>query len=56
MAAADMARALMRNILFFAGEGELVRRIFQTACDFISRVPCERLVFKPDPDVWEMIV
>lgn len=56
MAAADMTRALMRNILFFAGERELVERVFQSACDFVHRVPAERLVFKPDPGVWEMIV
>jgi hypothetical protein len=56
MAAVDATKALLRNILFFAGERELVRCVFQSACDFVQRVPAEQLVFRPDPDVWEMIV
>ncbi|MGD0500593.1 MAG: hypothetical protein ABSC23_19400 [Bryobacteraceae bacterium] len=55
MAAADMTMALLRNILFFAGKRELVGSVFQSACDFVHRVPIEKLVFRPDPGVWEMI-
>lgn len=53
--AAGAAHALLRNILFFARDPELVRKIFQSACDFVHRVPVSRLVFTPDPSVWEMI-
>jgi len=52
---ADAARALLRNILFFAEDAELVRLVFQSALDFVSRVPVRRLVFAPDSRVWELI-
>jgi hypothetical protein len=48
-------RALMRNILFFAADRELVNRVFDTACHFASVVPALRLVFVPDARVWETI-
>jgi hypothetical protein len=53
---AEAARALLRNILFFAQDEELVQMVFQTVCDFVRRVPVRRLVFTPDPRVWELIV
>jgi hypothetical protein len=46
---------LMRNILFFADDPELVKLVFQTACEFASLVPMHRLVFVPDHRVWEII-
>jgi hypothetical protein len=52
---ADALRGLMRNILFFAEDQELVGRIFQTACEFVERVPAQRLTFQPDARVWSMI-
>jgi len=52
---AEAARGLLRNILFFARDEELVRMIFQTVCDFVRRVPVRRLVFTPDVRVWELI-
>jgi energy-coupling factor transporter ATP-binding protein EcfA2 len=52
---ADAARALLQNILFFAQDSELVRLVFQSAVDFVSRVPVQRLVFTPDARVWELI-
>ena len=52
---AEAARALLRHILFFAEDAELVRQVFQSAFDFVSRVPVRRLVFAPDPRVWELI-
>jgi hypothetical protein len=51
----EAARALLRNILFFAEEPKLVHAVFQSACDFVHRVPVYRLVFAPDPGAWEMI-
>jgi hypothetical protein len=48
-------RELMRHILFFAHDPELVELVFQTVCDFVKRVPVKRLVFKKDASVWELI-
>lgn len=47
--------ALLRNILFFAEEEELVRLIFGSACAFVNRVPVQRLTFFPDRRVWSLI-
>ena len=52
---AEAARALLRNILFFAQDEELVRLVSQSAFDFVSRVPVRRLVFAKDAGVWELI-
>jgi len=51
----EAARELLRHVLFFAQDGELVGMIFQTVCDFVKRVPVRRLVFTKDPRVWERI-
>jgi hypothetical protein len=47
--------AVLRNVLFFAEDPELVRLVFQSACEFVARVPIRRLTFTPDQRVWEMI-
>jgi hypothetical protein len=52
---AGAAAALLRNILFFAEDRALVHTVFQSACDFVRHVPVSRLVFRPDPEVWETI-
>jgi hypothetical protein len=52
---ADAIRRLMRNILFFAHDADLVELVFQSACDFVSKVPVHRLVFVPDERVWDLI-
>ena len=49
-------RCLLRNILFFAEDQEMVRMVFQSACDFVERVPVKRLIFTPDQRVWDLIV
>jgi len=51
----DAARALLRHILFFAHDVDLVQRVFDAAVDFVAHVPVARLTFTPDPDVWELI-
>lgn len=51
----EAVRSLLRNILFFAEDGELVKRLFQSACEFVERVPVERLTFVPDQRVWQMV-
>ncbi|HZW96555.1 MAG TPA: hypothetical protein VFF64_26670 [Candidatus Eremiobacteraceae bacterium] len=53
--AAGAIQRLLRNILFFAEDPELVQLVFQSACEFVSLVPVRRLVFVPDPSVWEII-
>lgn len=52
---AEAARELLRHVLFFARDEELVRILFQTVLDFVTRVPVRRLVFARDPRVWELI-
>jgi hypothetical protein len=51
----DAARALMRHILFFAEEKDLVARVFDSVLDFVSRVEVAQLVFTPDQRAWELI-
>jgi len=48
-------RELLRQVLFFAHDEELVGMVFQTVCEFVRRVPVRRLVFTLDPRVWELI-
>jgi hypothetical protein len=52
---ADAVRTLMRNILFFADDGPLTRRVLDTACDFAATVPAFQLAFAPDARVWSTI-
>jgi hypothetical protein len=52
---ADAGRELLANMLFFAGDKEMVHQAFEAACDFVHRVPVHRLTFVPDARVWEMI-
>jgi hypothetical protein len=53
--AADAVRRLLKNVLFFAEDPELVRMLFASACKFADEVPVRRLCFVPDQRVWEMI-
>ncbi|HEY6443907.1 MAG TPA: hypothetical protein VIY66_11275 [Candidatus Acidoferrales bacterium] len=55
MARMATARALLRNVLFFAHDRELVQRVFDSALDFVSRVEVARLIFAPDQRVWTLI-
>lgn len=50
------ARELLRHVLFFAHDEELVGMVFQTVCEFVRSVPVCRLVFTLDPRVWELIL
>jgi hypothetical protein len=49
------AQRLLRNILFFAHDAELVDQVFASALDFVQRVPVKRLTFLPDERVWDFI-
>ncbi len=53
--ATEAIQQLLRNILFFAEDPELVTLVFQSACEFASLVPIHRLVFVPDQRVWDII-
>jgi hypothetical protein len=55
ISSADAARCLLRNILFFAEDAELVKLVFRAACEFVDRVPVRRLTFVPDQRVWDLI-
>jgi hypothetical protein len=50
---AEAARLLLRNILFFASDPDLVSRVFDIACEFVAAVPAYRLFFVPGSAVWE---
>jgi hypothetical protein len=52
---AQAGYSLLTNILFFAEDAELVSLVFQSACEFVTRVPVYRLTFVPDARMWEMI-
>ena len=56
VAAAEATRLLLRNILFFAEDTELVNLVFRSACEFVEQVPVRRLTFVPDERVWDMIM
>ncbi len=53
---AEAVRLLLRNVLFFAADPELVKMIFASACEFVETVAVRRLYFTPDERVWQMIV
>ena len=52
---ATAARSLLRHILFFARDGRLVKQVFASAMEFVSRVSVSKLVFTPDWRAWELI-
>ena len=52
---AAAVRRLMRNVLFFAHDAELVRLVFESVCAFVAAVPVFQLSFFPDQRVWELI-
>jgi len=52
---AEAIQRLMRNILFFAHDPELVRLVFESACAFVAAVPVSKLSFFPDQRVWDLI-
>ncbi len=56
VAEADALRELLRCVLFFAHDSELVGHVFDSVCNLVQRVPVRRLTFVPDSRVWELIV
>jgi hypothetical protein len=45
----------LRNVLFFSHDEQLVDSIFDSAFRLVERVPMRRLIFAPQPEVWEII-
>ena len=52
---AAAARQLLRSVLFFAQDPKLVAALFETAVDFVARVPTKQLTFLPENTVWDLI-
>jgi hypothetical protein len=48
-------RALLRNVLFFAHEPEMVRAVFEGVAKFAETATVKRLTFYPDRRVWDLI-
>jgi hypothetical protein len=55
ISSSDAVRALMRHILFFSDDRELVRRVFDAALRFVSCVNVAKLIFTPDARAWELV-
>ena len=55
ISSADAVRRLLRNILFFADDPDLVKLVFRSALDFVTLVPVRRMTFLPDERVWELV-
>jgi hypothetical protein len=51
----DALGMLLRNILFFADDSDLVKMVFRSAFEFLARVPAFRLTFYPNERVWDLI-
>jgi hypothetical protein len=52
---AQALRLLLRNILFFCEDAEMIGKAFAAACAFIDRVPVRRLTFVPGVEVWNFL-
>jgi len=53
--AASAVHSILRNVLFFAKDPVLVRRLFDSVCEFVDSVPVFELSFQPDARVWSLI-
>ena len=47
VSSADAVGLLLRNILFFAEDPDLVKQLFRSVFEFVERVPVQRLTFFP---------
>ena len=52
---AEATRALMRHVLFFAQDNELVERVLDSVVHFVSSVEVVEMEFTPDRRAWELI-
>jgi hypothetical protein len=47
--------SLLPNVLFFAGDAALTRRVLDVAGRLVDAVPCYRLAFRRDPGFWAVV-
>ncbi len=52
---AEAIRCLLRHVLFFARQADMVRQVFEAVCAFVAAVPIYQLSFYPDQKIWETI-
>lgn len=55
MTHAEAAGELLESVLCFTDDPELMKNIFYSVCELVSRVSVQRLVFLPNARVWELI-
>lgn len=55
LTARQALQTLLPNVLFFAAEPGLVRRVLEVAAAAVEAVPCFALGFRPEAAVWEVI-
>ncbi|HTR25956.1 MAG TPA: hypothetical protein VMI10_18430 [Terriglobales bacterium] len=55
LSSSEAVQRLMRNILFFAEDPNLVEELLATACAFVASLPSRRLTFYPDRQVWDEV-
>lgn len=48
-------RVLLQSVLCFAGDTTVTKQVFAAACDLVTLAPVQRLVFRRDPHVWELL-
>jgi hypothetical protein len=53
--AARAAAKVLRNVLFFADDATLVEQVFDTVCDFATKIPFYELTFEPQREVWDLV-
>lgn len=52
----EAVRSILKNVLLFAKDPDVVGAVFETVCKLVSQIPVYRLTFLPDERVWELIV
>lgn len=55
MSRSEAIRALMRHVLFFARDNELVEEVLDSVVNFASCVEVVEMEFTPDRGAWELI-
>ena len=53
---AAAAQAVLESLVFFVRDPELVKLVFNSACDFVNRVPVRRVTCVRYASIWELIV
>jgi hypothetical protein len=51
----EAVRALMRHVLFFAQDGQIVEQVLDSVVNFVSHVEVLEMEFTPDHRAWELV-